>query len=197
MKRCVFFDRDGIVNRSPGPGYVERWNDFFLFPEFIDVLRLVDAAAYVAVVVTNQRGVARGLMTRETVEDIHRRLQDLLREQSGLTLLDILYCPHEEGECDCRKPRPGMLIEAARRHGIDLAASWMVGDSEHDVEAGKRAGCRTIRVAGENEDSAADVKLVDLGALARWIREGGLSRPKRPPLKEEANTEVTPCRYQW
>ncbi len=162
---CVFFDRDGVVNVSPGAGYVERWEDFHLMPGFPDVLRTVRARGYRAVVVTNQRGVALGLMTRETVEGIHARLRELLAGTYGLELLDVLYCPHDRGQCACRKPQPGMLLEAARRHGLDLARSWMVGDGERDVEAGANAGCRTIRVASVGSVTRADYSVPDMSAL--------------------------------
>jgi len=170
MIQCVFFDRDGIVNRSPGPGaYVERWADFHLLPDFVEVLRIVRSRGYAAVIITNQRGVALGRMTRETVEDMHQRLRDGLRAEHGLELLDILYCPHDEGACACRKPAPGMLLEAARRHDIDLGRSWMVGDSETDIEAGRRAGCRTIRVGGVGEPTRADARAPDMAALRSGI----------------------------
>lgn len=155
--RCVFFDRDGIVNASPGADcYVTRWEDFHLLPEFVEALRIVRAHGYQAVVVTNQRAVARGLVSAAEVEAMHRRLQDLLRQNYRLDLLDVAYCPHDVGECDCRKPAPGMLLAMAAKHHLDLAASWMVGDSETDIEAGRRAGCRTIRVNGDETVSKAD-----------------------------------------
>ncbi|NQT94614.1 MAG: HAD family hydrolase [Lentisphaerae bacterium] len=165
MKRCVFFDRDGIVNRFVSEGYVEHWGEFKLLPEFPAALRLVQAAGYDAVIVTNQRGVALGVMSRESVEDIHRRLADLLRSVHGLDLLDIVYCPHDEGTCECRKPRPGMLLEAAKRHGIDLHASWMIGDHERDVEAGKRAGCRCVLVGDDVGETAADHTVASMAGL--------------------------------
>ncbi len=167
---CVFFDRDGIVNRSPGPGYVERWEDFHLLPEFPAVLATVTRLGYAAVIVTNQRGVALGNMTLETVQEIHRRLRDVLRTRHGLEILDVLCCPHDRDECDCRKPKPGMLLEAARRHSLDLARSWMIGDSAKDVEAGRAAGCRTILV-GDAEPPAPppDHRFANMSALASGI----------------------------
>ena len=149
----MFFDRDGIVNLSPGAGYVERWEDFHLQPEFVEVLRLVTRLGFAAVVVSNQRGVARGRMSAATVDDMHRRLREQLRAQGG-DVLDVLYCPHERDTCDCRKPQPGMLLRASAQYGLDLARSWMVGDAESDVEAGRRAGCRTIRVGGDGPTRA-------------------------------------------
>jgi len=170
MLKCVFFDRDGIVNRSPGPGYVERWDDFHLLPEFVDSLRIARQLGYVAVVITNQRGITLGCMSAQTVEDIHHRLRVVLKEQHGLDLLDILYCPHDRDDgCDCRKPKPGMILEAARRHGIDLSHSWMIGDSKKDVEAGRAAGCRTVWVSPKATVDPADFVFADMATLRDGI----------------------------
>jgi len=156
MRPCVFFDRDGIVNESPGPGYVERWRDFHIVPHFVTALRVATERGYEAVIVTNQRGVALGIMTEETLIGMHEKLRSVLREKHDLDVLDILYCPHERDECECRKPKPGMLFEAAGRHDIDLGRSWMVGDSERDIEAGHRAGCRAVLVSREASRTAAE-----------------------------------------
>jgi D-glycero-D-manno-heptose 1,7-bisphosphate phosphatase len=169
MTQCIFFDRDGIVNRSPGPGYVEHWQDFHLLPEFITTLGIITRLGYKAVIITNQRGVALGRMTLADVDDIHRRLREVLKTQHQLDLLDILYCPHDRNACDCRKPKPGMLLEAARRHQIDLARSWMIGDSAKDVEAGRAAGCRTILVGDATPTTPPDHHLPDMATLSSSI----------------------------
>ena len=171
--RCVFFDRDGIVNASPGAGqYVTHWKDFHLLPGFVEALRVVRAHGYQAVIVTNQRGVALGHVSAEDVEAMHKNLRDLLLKSYSLDLLDVQYCPHDAGACDCRKPAPGMLLAMAAKHHLDLAASWMVGDAETDIEAGRRAGCRTIRVDGEEAASRADWRVAamkDLPALLERV----------------------------
>jgi len=172
MKKCVFFDRDGIVNQSPGAGYVERWADFVLLPRFVDVLRIVRSKGYEAVIVTNQKGVARGIMTMDAVNEIHRNLRAVLQREHGLDLLDILCCPHGDGECECRKPKPGMLLEAARRHDLDLKASWMIGDQGKDIEAGRAAGCRTILVKRNADPTIqADYRVQDLDELKSLIEK--------------------------
>ncbi len=145
MKRCVFFDRDGVVNRSPGPGYVERVEDFHLLPGVVEAARMAQARGYAVAIATNQRGVARGLMTPQVLDDIHAHMTGLLARQ-GLELLGVFCCTHERDTCTCRKPQPGLLLEAARQFDLDLSASWMIGDHETDIEAGRRAGCRTILV---------------------------------------------------
>ena len=165
MKKCVFFDRDGIVNKIPDEIYVKRWEDFQLLPEFVEVLRMVRGMGYEAVIVTNQGVVARGVISMEAVDALHENLATVLSTTYGSDLLDILCCPHVEGECECRKPRPGMLIEAAARHDIDLKSSWMVGDQERDIEAGRRAGCRTILVTPGELETKADFRVGDMKNL--------------------------------
>ena len=171
-KPCVFFDRDGIVNRSPGAGYVERMEDFHLLPEFVEALRVVLSRGYEAVVVTNQRGVSLGRLTKANLGAIHRKLEEHLKAQD-LALRDVLVCTADDDTHPDRKPNPGMLLTAARRHHLDLARSWMVGDSERDVEAGHRAGCRTVLVGEKGKSSAADFHvdvMADLpGFLAKQL----------------------------
>ena len=171
MKRCVFLDRDGIVNVRAIPGYIETWDDFELLPPFPEVLRQVRAMGFVAVIITNQRGVARGIMTREAVDRIHANLRALLQAEHGVELLDVMVCPHEKASCECRKPQPKLLLDAAARHDIDLAASWMIGDTESDVEAGRRAGCRTILVSDKPGDTVATQRVASMRDLAVQIKD--------------------------
>ena len=167
-RACVFFDRDGIVNASPGPGYVERLADFHLLPAFLDALRVTRERGYEAVIVTNQRGVGLGLMTQETLDEIHAALRDAVNE-AGLDLLAIYYCTANDNAHPNRKPNPGMLLEAATRYGLDLSRSWMVGDNEKDVEAGRAAGCRTVLVNASDQPTAADYRLADMEQLADFF----------------------------
>lgn len=169
MRRCVFFDRDGIVNKSPGPGWVERWEDFELIPGFVDAARLARDRGYDSAIVTNQRCVAAGVVSAETLAAMHRNLRMLLSEKHGIDLLGIYACTHDRDECDCRKPKPGLLLMAAEEHGIDLAASWLVGDHGRDIEAGLAAGCRTILVSPEAWDVQPDFTVADMAELQRVI----------------------------
>ncbi len=169
--KCVFFDRDGIVNVSPGAGYVTRLEDFHLLPQIVECLHIVSARGYQAAVVTNQRGIARGIFSTAVLDDIHSRLRDELRQRGAPALLDIAYCPHQPGECNCRKPLPGMLLNLAARHNIDLAASWMVGDMETDVEAGRRAGCRTILVNPADAATEADYRVASMELLPDLLKK--------------------------
>ncbi len=170
LKKCIFFDRDGVVNQTPGPGYVERWDDFYLLPAFVESLRVVADCGYVAVVITNQRGVARGIMSIDSVDEIHANLRSVLKSEYDLELLDIYCCPHDNNECDCRKPQPGMILQAAEQYGIDLSASWMIGDSRTDIEAGDAAGCKTIYVGDKEDPSGENIRIGSMSDLPELLR---------------------------
>jgi D-glycero-D-manno-heptose 1,7-bisphosphate phosphatase len=150
MKRAVFLDRDGVINRKAAEdGYVTRWEDFHFLPGVAEAISLLARAGWSVIVISNQRCVAKRLLTIAELEGIHQKmLEELAR--SGAKLDGIYYCPHDkESLCTCRKPLPGMLLRAAQEHQIDLTSSWMVGDSESDMEAGRRAGCGTVRIVAD------------------------------------------------
>jgi D-glycero-D-manno-heptose 1,7-bisphosphate phosphatase len=152
MTRAVFLDRDGVINRKPPEGqYVTCWEDFHILPGVVEGIALLNQAGFCVIVVTNQRCIAKGLMTATHLEEMHQRMSDFLA-RAGATIDGIYYCPHEmEPSCNCRKPLPGMLLDAACSRGIELPASWMIGDSGIDVEAGRNAGCKTARLLATNE----------------------------------------------
>jgi histidinol-phosphate phosphatase family protein len=146
-RAAVFLDRDGTLNVPPPlPDYITDASGLVMIEGAAAAAARLKAAGFALVVVTNQGCVSKGLVTRETLEEIHSKLRAMMAAERAEPDL-ILYCPHtsEEG-CDCKKPKPGMLLEAARRLGLDLARSWMVGDSPADMAAGRAAGCRTILV---------------------------------------------------
>lgn len=146
-RRCVFLDRDGVINAAPPPGeYVTRWEDFHLMPGIVDWIRLLRALGYLVIVVTNQRAVALGQIPLAGLEEIHRRMTGLLAE-AGAPLDDVYCCPHAEGECDCRKPQTGLIRAAAGKWEIDLANSFLMGDSWRDRETARNAGLTFIEVA--------------------------------------------------
>lgn len=155
MAKAVFLDRDGVINQRPPEGeYVTRWEDFHILPGVAEGITLLNRAGFSVIVVTNQRCIAKQLLTADDLDKMHERMTDSLA-RAGATIDAIYYCPHEmEPACDCRKPAPGMLLSAARSRDIELTSSWMVGDSDSDVEAGRNAGCRTVRLLSEAEDSA-------------------------------------------
>lgn len=151
MNKATFLDRDGVINRkAPDGRYVTRWEDMEFLPGTYEAIRLLNRAGFLVVIVSNQRCVAKGCITTGQLESIHARMRHEF-EAVGAIINAIYYCPHEiHPPCACRKPQPGMLFLAARTHDVDLAVSWMIGDSECDVEAGRTAGCHTVRVRGNS-----------------------------------------------
>jgi len=170
--RCVFFDRDGVANFSPPRGeYVQRPDSLAVDPAFLEALRIVKEHGYLAIIITNQQGVGKGLYSTDDLESIHQKLMKTVRSE-GLSLDAIFYCPHliTDG-CVCRKPEPGMLLQAAEEWGVELTASWMVGDSFSDIEAGAAAGCRTILVNPKRYERATNCikQMTDLPALLEKV----------------------------
>lgn len=171
-QRAVFLDRDGTINRYAG--FVRDVADFELLPRAAEAIRAINQSGRLAIVVTNQPVIARGEITRERLREIHDKMETLLGNE-GAYIDALYYCPHHpdrgyEGEipelkivCDCRKPRAGMLFRAAEEHNIDLSQSWMIGDGEADVLAGRAAGCRTLRIGDDGIGSLLDAVRIALG----------------------------------
>ena len=148
---AVFLDRDGTINEEVG--YLDRIEKLRLIPGAAEAIRLINESGMKTIVVTNQSGVARKIFDEASVDEVHTRLRDMLRAE-GAFLDGVYYCPHHPTEgrgdylrtCDCRKPAPGLLLRAAEELRLDLARSYMVGDTLKDIEAGTRAGAKGILV---------------------------------------------------
>jgi len=170
-RRAVFLDRDGVINRAEihdgVPRPPSRIEDFALFAGAVDAVHRLRGAGFAVVVVTNQPDVARGDQQREVVEAMNDVVRKAIEPDA------IVVCYHDEADgCSCRKPAPGMLLDAARDLELDLAMSFMVGDRWRDIDAGRRAGCRTIfidRAYAEPRPSAPDAVVADLAEAATWI----------------------------
>jgi len=167
-RAAVFIDKDGtLVENVP---YNVDPSLLRFMPGALDALASLQTAGYVLLLATNQAGLAHGLFTRSQLATLLAALRQRLQSEAGVLLLDAEVCPHAPGPggmpaCLCRKPAPGMLLRAARRHGLDLQRSWMVGDTLDDVEAGRRAGCSTV--------------LFDSGGETMW---------RRSPLRQPSAT---------
>jgi len=171
VRRAVFLDRDGVLNRA----FVRQGvltpphslDELEILPGVMQALQRLRQAGLRLIVVTNQPDVARGRQQRRKVEEINDRLK------ATLPLDDVRVCYHDDADsCDCRKPKPGLLLLAAREYGISLRDSYMVGDRWRDVEAGRRAGCTTVFVeteSAERVDINPDVRVTSLGEAADWI----------------------------
>jgi len=175
-QKAIFLDRDGTINKYVG--FLRNVDEFELMPGVAEAIRKINNSGYLAIVVTNQPVIARGEVTVPELQLIHNKMETLLGAE-GAYLDAIYYCPHHphkgyEGEipelkidCDCRKPKPGMLIRAAEDFNIDLSNSWMIGDGENDIKAGKAARCKTALI-GEGEygqDMTGDSLLTVINAL--------------------------------
>lgn len=164
-QKAIFLDRDGTINKYVG--FLRNINDFELIDGVSEAIKLINHSDYLAIVVTNQPVIARGEVTISELNEIHNKMETLLGKE-GAYIDAIYYCPHHphkgyEGEipelkieCDCRKPKPGMLLKAAENFNIDLENSWMIGDDERDIECGKNANCKTALV-GKNNECNADI----------------------------------------
>ena len=172
-QKAVFLDRDGTINKYIG--FLRNINDFELLPGAAKAIEKINLSGYLAIVVTNQPVIARGEVTFAELSEIHNKMETLLGRE-GAFIDKIYFCPHHPhkgyaGEipelktaCDCRKPKPGMLLQAAKDFNIDLSQSWMVGDGENDVTAGKAAGCKTALIG--TDDYGQDMSVNSLEEFA-------------------------------
>lgn len=170
-QKAIFLDRDGTINKYVG--FLRKEEEFELLPGVADAVRKINQSGFLAIVVTNQPVIARGEVTFEGLDTIHNKMETLLGKE-GAYLDAIYFCPHHphkgyEGEvaelkieCDCRKPKPGMLIKAAEDFNINLSQSFMVGDGENDIKAGKAAGCKTVLLNTECEYYGQDICVCSL-----------------------------------
>ncbi len=177
-QKAIFLDRDGTINQYVG--FLRNIDDFELIDGVAEAIKAINSSGYLAIVVTNQPVIARGEVTWENLQEIHNKMETLLGLE-GAYLDGIYFCPHHphrgyEGEvpelkieCDCRKPKPGMLLKAASDFNIDLSQSWMIGDGENDVKAGIAAGCRTALLG--NGDFGQDIAVDNLLEAVKTILE--------------------------
>lgn len=180
-QRCVFLDRDGTINKLNG--LITSAEMLELLPGAAEGIKKINESGMLAVVLTNQPVIARGLCTVERLREIHNKLQTELGKQ-GAYIDGLFYCPHHpdsgyEGEvkelkidCDCRKPKTGMFKQAEKRYNIDLSMSYTIGDSWRDIEAGQLAGTKTVLVEGDKgKEVEADYSCTDLLEAVEWVLE--------------------------
>lgn len=142
----VFLDRDGVINQRLIGDYVKSWEEFKFLPGVLGALKRLADTGHRVFLVSNQSGIGRGLMGHDDLKKIHREMNHQIEEAGG-KILKIYVCPHHPDDgCSCRKPQPGLLLQAAQEYAIDLSKSFFVGDSSTDIEAGNRVGCITIQV---------------------------------------------------
>lgn len=175
-RRAVFLDRDGVIN-ADAPDYIKGWAEFHFLPGSLEALVTLHQAGLPVVIVTNQSALARGLISPPVLSDLHDRMVNAIREAGG-EVAGIYFCPHHPDDgCRCRKPRPGLVAQAAAEHGIDPARSFLVGDSVRDIQCAESAGVGTrilVRTGNGREAEAAVGDQVhhvadDLATAADWI----------------------------
>ena len=179
-QRAVFLDRDGTINKYVG--FLRDIDEFELLPGVGEAIKAMNEMGYLVIVVSNQPVIARGEVSEEELSEIHNKMETLLGEK-GAYVDAIYYCPHhpDKGytgeraelkiDCSCRKPKPGMLLQAAKEFNVDLSQSWMAGDSEVDVIAGKRAGCKTVYLNREKKDFGQEYTFGSLKEFQNFLVE--------------------------
>ncbi len=159
MRPAVFLDRDGTIN-ADRPDYVKNWGEFQFLPRALDALRMLAKLDAEVIVVTNQSAIGRGKTSQGEVDDLHRRMIAAIEAEGG-RVTAVYFCPHTPSDgCNCRKPQPGLLLEAARKHDVDLPRSVLAGDRASDIAAARAAGCAAIRIGTEEGQPADDVPVV-------------------------------------
>ena len=200
-QKAVFLDRDGTINRSVG--FLRNIEEFELLDGVGEAIRLLNDSPYLVIVVTNQPVIARGEVTIQELQEIHNKMETLLGRE-GAYVDAIFYCPHHPHkgyngerleykiECECRKPKPGMLLAAAKKYNIDLLQSWMIGDGENDIKAGMAAGCKVAGIVNYCDGSATTSESgVRIGkdSLKSVIYYGGLLEAVKDILKNEVTDD--------
>lgn len=150
-KKIIFLDRDGVINkRPPKADYVKKWEEFEFLPGATEAIKLLNNKGYKIFIISNQSGIARKALTEKTLQIIHKNMLGEIEKEGG-KIEEIYICPHgwDEG-CNCRKPKPGMLLQASREHFIELRKSIFIGDDERDMKAGEAVGCKTFLVTENN-----------------------------------------------
>jgi D-glycero-D-manno-heptose 1,7-bisphosphate phosphatase len=191
VTRYIFLDRDGVINRD-SEQYIKRWAEFSFLPGSLEAIRRITEHGFRVIVITNQSIVGRGWVDASVLDDIFRRMRAAVTDAGGC-IHDIFHCPHTpDDDCDCRKPKPGLILQAQARYGIRLVETVMVGDSAKDILCGREAGCgATVLVRTGNIDRALnelstarvrpDQVVADLAAAVDWILSpnGPGRRPER------------------
>jgi len=181
MQKLIFIDRDGVINKDPGGwtkySYVTKWEEFFFIDGSIEALKNLKDAGYRVCLVSNQGGISKGYFTKEDLERVNEKMLAEI-EKAGGKIDGLYYCTHHDKDnCECRKPKTGLIERAVREKDVDLKNTFIIGDSLRDVEAGKRMGMKTIFVLSgktplsdaQNWHIRADHIMKDLREAVEWI----------------------------
>ena len=170
LHQVIFLDRDGVINRD-SPDYIKALEEFEFLPGSLEALRRLTEHGFSCIVITNQSALARGLLAEETLAAIHRHLVEAVAAAGG-RILDVFICPHlPSEECLCRKPKPGLLLDAQRKHQIDFSSAVMIGDSVKDMRCALAAGVKTCILVRTGNGTRAEGELKAQGIVADFIGE--------------------------
>ncbi len=157
-QKVVFLDRDGVINRD-SPDYIKSWSEFEFLPGSLEALKKLTMNGFVVMVITNQSVIHRKMVSLKALAHIHDMMKKAVLSSGG-DIKDIFFCPHiPEDQCDCRKPKTGLILKAEKKHRIDLKASVMVGDSAKDIECARNAGCGTVILVKTGNGAMAEKQL--------------------------------------
>lgn len=162
MNKAVFFDRDGVINNDSGLYYISDPKDFVLNPGIMELLLWLKSNGFLLIVISNQGGISKGIYSFGDAEKVHLKMKETLFEQ-GIIFDEVYYCPHhpDNENCICRKPETVLIEKAISRFSISITTSFFIGDRDTDIEAGKRAGLKTIRVNANQ----------DMSEVIEWIKK--------------------------
>ena len=170
LKKVVFLDRDGTINRD-SPDYIKSWEEFEFLPGSVKAIEKLNANGFTTIVITNQSALPRKLISLEELEGIHTMMRQIVQSNGG-KIKDVFYCPHmPDDECDCRKPAPGLILRAQRKYSIDLLDAVMVGDSHRDIECGHNAGCGNTVLVKTGIHKNAARRLAKKGIVPDYVAE--------------------------
>ncbi len=169
-QNVIFLDRDGVINYD-SPDYIKSWDEYRFLPGSLDALAALTAGGFTLILITNQSIIGRGMVPLDVLEDMHRRIQQAVSTAGG-RIFDIFYCPHRPDEaCGCRKPAPGMILQAAARHHIDPGCAIMIGDNAKDIVCGRDAGCGATILVRTGSGRMAEKELAAEGILPTAVAD--------------------------
>ena len=170
LENVVFLDRDGVINED-SPDYVKSWKEFHFLPRSLEALKELRTNDCAAIVITNQSMIGRRISDPEDLKEIHRNMSDAVKRHGGI-IHDIFFCPHQPDEnCDCRKPKPGLILQAQKEYDIDLSTACMVGDSAKDIECARGAGLRHAILVRTGNGKRSEFILKEKNIIPDYVAE--------------------------
>ncbi|MBW1642233.1 MAG: D-glycero-beta-D-manno-heptose 1,7-bisphosphate 7-phosphatase [Deltaproteobacteria bacterium] len=167
-QKVLFVDRDGVINKD-SPAYIKSWSEFEFLPRSLEAIRRLTENGFDVILITNQSVVNRDFVSKKDLEAIHTRMKEVIKQNGG-EVKDIFYCPHRpEDQCDCRKPLPGLILQAQEAYQIDVGKTMMVGDSAKDIECAKNAGCGGSILVQTGNGITAEKILAEKGIFPSFI----------------------------